>query len=122
MATGDEDFATWEDNGIGEGTLVPHRVDVLDGDDAVGTVERYDVGIGGGLRGLVAGCAPDGKDLALCGIVHDCVTTHGVGVIASGTCPSVAACTSRTIPVHVLAGASLEDVTILPAKEPTVVV
>ena len=55
MATGDEDFAAREDNGVGEGTLVPHRVDVLNGDDVVGAVERDDVGIGGGLGGLVAG-------------------------------------------------------------------
>ena len=122
LTASDEDAAVRKDDGVGEGALVPHRVDVLDRCGSAGRVDCDDVRVGGCVYALVVDGAADGEDLALGCVVHDGVTAHSVTVVATGSCGRGAACSCCSIPVHVPGGTGLEDVSTFPAKEPAVVV
>ena len=122
LASSDENLASWQNHSVGEDALIPHGVDVLDGDDAVRSVESDDMGIGSRVDTLIAGSTTNHKDFALGSVIHNRVTAHGIVVIASDTGGCLASGTSSAVPVHSSARTSLEDIPILPAEEHSVVV
>ena len=122
LASSDENLACWQNHGVGEDTLVPHGVDVLDGDNAVRSVESDDMGIGSRVGTLVVGSTTNHKNFALGSIIHNRVTAHSIVIVASGTRSCLAPGTGSAVPVHGSAGTSLKDIPVLPAEEHSVVV
>ena len=122
LASSNENLASWQDHGVGEDALIPHRVDVLDGCDAVRSVDSDDMGIGSRVDTLIAGSTTNHKNFALGSVIHNRVTAHGIVVIASDTGGCLAPGTSSAVPVHSSARTSLEDIAILPTEKHSVVV
>ena len=116
LASSDENLASWQDHGVCEDALVPHGVYVLNGGNAVGSVDGDNMGISSRIDTLVASSTTDHKNFALGSIVHDRVAAHTIAVIASNTGGCLAAGTTSAVPVHGSARTSLEDISILPPE------
>ena len=86
LASSNENLASWQNHGVGEDTLIPHGVDVLDDGIGVRAVDLDNMGIGCRIDTLIVGSTTNHKNFALGSIIHDRITAHGITVVASDTC------------------------------------
>ena len=122
LATHDEHGPIGKDDTVSERPLVGHVAN-SDGGSASGrSADSNDVGVGGSINILVGSSSTNGKNFAVYSIIHGRVTAHSITVACASAGSRLRAGICGAVPVHSFRWAGLEDIGVLPAEEPAVII
>ena len=122
MAAKNEDVAVWKNDCIGKDPLCRHAANSLDTGDRGRGADSNDMGSIGGASALIVRRSAEGENFASDSVIHDSITAHGISVSGASAHTCLAAGSRRAIPIHRLARTPLENVAVLPAEKPTMIV